>query len=166
MAVIRTNQATEWRPLGELYLQRSREQIGRYLAFRLGDKAANELFQRLRIEKEQRSRQGAHFGEAVRIAGWFAKRTYENSDGFAFTVTKNSSLADSGIRLEPTKLVFDYGPGASAASPFSGLSKFGPFDSSRFDRKQPRILAACRTEKAGFRFSSAAIPVERIIGGE
>ncbi len=27
-------------------------------------------------------------------------------------------------------------------------------------------LAACRTEKAGFRFSSAAIPVERIIGGE
>jgi hypothetical protein len=141
MAVIRTNQATERRPLVELYLQRSREQIGRYLAFRLGDQLANDIFQRLQIEKEQRSRQGANFGEAVRIAGWFAKRTYVNNDGFAFSVTKNSSLADSGIRLEPTKLVFDYGPGASAASPFGGLSKFGPFDSNRFDRKQPRILA-------------------------
>ena len=40
------------------------------------------------------------------------------------------------------------------------------------DLKQGKVvrsiggLAACRTEKAGFRFSSAAIPVERIIGGE
>ena len=34
--------------------------------------------------------------------------------------------------LHRTNLVFDYGPGASATSPFAGLSKFGPFNAAKF----------------------------------
>jgi len=140
-AVLKTNQSMETRPLSELHLQRTREQIGKYLAFRLGETGANRLFRHLREDSEEDSRPGKHFTEIKRVAEWFAKQTYENNDGFVFSVTQDSNLTDSGIKLEPTNLVFDYGPGASASRPLGGLARFGPFDSSRFDCKQPRFLA-------------------------
>jgi hypothetical protein len=85
----------------------------------------------------------------VRTAGWFAKQTYENNDGFTFAVKNDATLPASGMRLEPTKLVFDYGPGASHCRPLGGLDAFGPFDSSRFDPKRPRLLAVFHQRNHG-----------------
>ena len=140
-ASIRTNTGVVTRPLGGLLLQRTREQIGRYLEFRLGAGKATGIFRQLRQQEEERVREGDHYREVVRVAEWFAKQEYANGDGFTFTVEREATLASTGIRLEPTKLVFDYSPGASDSRPLGGLSNFGPFDSSRFDRKHPRILA-------------------------
>lgn len=148
-AVIRTNDGSETRSLAELYLQRTREQIGRYLAFRLGSGPASNIFRKMREAEEDRVQGGANYGEVVRAAGWFTKQTYENHDGFTFTVTNDATLPTSGMRLEPTKLVFDYGPGASNYRPFGGLDAYGPFDSSRFDRKRSRLLAVFHQRNHG-----------------
>lgn len=148
-AVIRTNDGTETRRLEELYLQRTREQIGRYLEFRLQKGLASIIFRKMREAEEARVQEGGNYGEVVRTAGWFTKQTYENNDGFAFTVTDDASLQASAMRLEPTKLVFDYGPGASNSRPFGGLDAYGPFDSSRFDRKSLRLLAVFHQRNHG-----------------
>ena len=140
-AVVRTNSGVETRLLSGLLLQRTREQIGRYLEFRLGTEKAMGIFTRLRKYEVERVREGAHYREVVRVADWFAKQTYENDDGFTFTVEREPTLASASIRLESTKLVFDYSPGAADSGPFRGIAQYGPFDSSRFDRKSPRFLA-------------------------
>jgi len=140
-ATVRTNSGTVSRPLSSLLLQRTREQIGRYLEFRLGAGKATGIFRRLREQEEDRVKDGGHYREVVRVAEWFAKQEYANDDGFTFTVSREATLASTGMRLEPTKLVFDYSPGASDFRPLGGLANYGPFDSSRFDRKRPRLLA-------------------------
>jgi hypothetical protein len=147
--IVLTNQESERLPLEELYLQRNREQIGKYLAFRLGDAKATTIFEKLREKHKEHGTQSVLFGETVSIAGWFARQTYENDDGFTFSITRNSTLGNNGIKLEPTRLVFDYGPGASDSKPFAGLMKYGPFDSSKFDRKQPRFLAIFHERNRG-----------------
>jgi hypothetical protein len=148
-AIIRTNDGVLSRPLLELYLQRTREQIGKYLEFRLGTGRANAVFRKLRGVEEQQAQDGTHYAEIVRAGAWFAKQQYVNNDGFAFTVTTDRVVAESGMKLETTKLVFDYGPGASADKPFFGLSTFGPFDSGRFDCKKPKLLAVFHSRNHG-----------------
>lgn len=140
-AVIRTNTGVARRPLTRLLLQRTREQLGRYLEFKLGAAGANKVFEGLGKYERDRVREGGHFNEVVRAARWFAGQTYKNADGFTFTVSESPEMTEAGMRLERTRLVFDYSPGAADAKPFGGLSKYGPFDSGKFDRKRPRLLA-------------------------
>ena len=148
-AVIRTNDGTVTRPLVELHLQRTREQIGKYLEFRLGTGGATAVFRNLRGIEENQAQQGGHYAEIVPVGAWFSKQQYANNDGFTFSVTTDRTVAESGMRLEPTKLVFDYGPGASNDRPLGGLTNFGPFDSARFDCKQPRLLAVFHQRNHG-----------------
>jgi hypothetical protein len=141
VACVQTNEGNQRIPLNELYLQRSREQLGNYLAFKLGNANATRVFRNLREGESERVKQGRYFGEIVKVAGWFSQQEYANNDGFTFRVTTDSKFLDGGFRLEPTRLVFDYGPGASAKRPLAGLLNYGPFDSSRFEPKSPRFLA-------------------------
>jgi hypothetical protein len=141
VAWVQTNEGKQKLPLNELFLQRSREQLGSYLAFRLGSANATRVFRNLREGESERVRQGRYFGEVRRVAEWFSQQEYANNDGFSFTVTTDSKFSDAGFRLEPTRLVFDFGPGASAKRPLAGLLNYGPFDSSRFEPKSPRLLA-------------------------
>lgn len=148
-ARVRTNGGVVSLPLKSLFLQRTREQIGKYLDFRLGAATATRVFERLREIEAGHVREGGNYGEIVRTANWFSKQTYENDDGFTFTVTRDTTITHSGIQLEPTKLVFDYGPGASNSRPFGGLDAHGPFDSSHFDKKTPHILAVFHRRNHG-----------------
>lgn len=148
-ATIHSNDGTIKRPLSELHLQRTREQIGKYLEFKIGPAAATKVFQQLRDLEQEDVASGRNYGEIVRVGTWFSKQQYENDDGFTFKVTDDRSVAPAGIRLEPTKLVFDYSPGASSDRPFSGLTNFGPFDSARFDCKRPRLLAVFHQRNHG-----------------
>jgi hypothetical protein len=148
-ALVKTNAGTISRKISELHLQWTREQIGRYLSFRLGEKEATRIFSCLRESDAERANPNLFFGEVHKVAEWFAAQAYANDDGFAFEVTKNTEFPQQGFRLYQTKLVFDYGPGASAPWPLAGLSTFGPFDSSRFDRKNLRILAIFHERNRG-----------------
>jgi hypothetical protein len=137
-----------------LHLQRTRQQIGDFLAFRLGEQKATTLFENLREDRKGRERPSLFFSEASKFAGWFAEdkaqpRTYENNDGFCFTVTMNNSFEGPSIPLHRTSLIFDYGPGASESTPFAGLSKFGSFNAARFERNDLRVLAIFHPESRG-----------------
>lgn len=153
-AEIKTNEGVERRKLQALYLQRTREQIGAFLALKLGAQKATRLFQSLREERRDRERPNFFFGEAARFAGWFVgnkaqPRVYENNDGFCYTVTANSTFNGPSVPIHRTSLIFDYGPGASETTPFAGLSKFGPFNAAKFERNELRVLVIFHPQSRG-----------------
>ena len=153
-AEIVTNDGAIQRELETLLMQRTQNQIGAYLAFRLGNQKATRVFQNLRQDRRDREKPGPSFGEVNKFAGWFvgsatAPRVYENNDGFCFTVTGKNGFEGVSIPLQRTNLVFDYGPGASATTPLQGLANYGPFNSERFERNDLRILAICHPQSRG-----------------
>jgi hypothetical protein len=82
-AEITTNDGTVRRKLDSLQLQRTREQIGAFLACKLGEQKATRLFENLREDRKDRERPNIFFSEAVRFANWFSgsktqPRVYEN----------------------------------------------------------------------------------------
>ena len=153
-ADIRTNDGVVRRRLDSLHLQRTREQIGDFLAFKLGEQKATGLFKNLREDRKGRDRPSFFFSEASKFASWFSEdkaqpRSYENNDGFYFTVTMNNRFDGASIPLHRTSLIFDYGPGASESTPFAGLSKFGPFNAARFERNDLRVLVIFHPQSRG-----------------
>jgi hypothetical protein len=149
-----TNEGTVTRSLDSLQLQRTREQIGAYLAFKLGETKANALFTSLREDSKDKERPSSAYAESVKFAKWFSSsnkqpRLYENDDGFSFTVTMNNVCKSASVALYRTNLIFDYGPGASEAKPLSGLTKYGPFNGARFERNDLRILVLFNPHSRG-----------------
>ena len=153
-AEITTNDGVVRRRLHSLHLQRTREQIGAFLAFELGEQKATTLFENLREDRKGGERPSFFFSEALKFATWFSgskaqPRVYENNDGFCFTVTMGNAFEGSSIPVYPTNLIFDYGPGASETTPFAGLSKFGPFNNARFERNDLRMLVIFHPQSRG-----------------
>lgn len=153
-AQITTNDGVVRRSLDSLHLQRTREQIGAFLAFKLGEPKATMLFANLREDRKSRERLNIFFSEALKFANWFSEdkaqpRRYENNDGFCFTVSMNNAFDGSSVPLYPTSLIFDYGPGTSSNTPFGGLSKFGPFNAVRFERNDLRMLVIYQPQSRG-----------------
>ena len=151
---ITTNEGTIRRKLDALHLQRTQNQIGAYLAMKLGEEEATRIFANLREDRRDRYRPGAAFAEVKKVAAWFVgssnrPRTYENDDGFCFSVTPNNQFSGPSVQLHRTNLIFDYGPGASAASPYYGISTFGPFNAARFEKNDLRILVLFHPQSRG-----------------
>jgi len=151
---ITTNEGTIFRKLDGLQLQRTQNQIGTYLALKLGEDEATRIFANLREDRRDRSHPNVSFAEAKKFATWFAgnmsdPRTYENDDGFCFGVALNSHFAGPTIPLHKTNLIFDYGPGASAGTPYAGLANFGPFNAARFEKNDLRVLVVLHPQSRG-----------------
>lgn len=151
---VTTNNGILRRKLDGLQMQRTRQQIGAFLAFKLGVQKATRVFEKLRDDSRERERPGFFFAEASKYAAWFSvggasPRAYENDDGFSFLVTKTNTFPVSSMQLHQTSLIFDYGPGASEKKPLTGLSKFGPFNAARFERNELRVLALFHPQSRG-----------------
>jgi hypothetical protein len=154
IASVLTNDGIVERPLSRLLLQRTQYQIGEYLASRIGDRNATQVFRNLKQNRWERESPGQIFAEIQKIAAWFAggsngARVYENADGFCFTVTRTNTFSEASFPVRPTNLIFDFGPGASALSPFVGLANHGPFNSERFADNDFKILALCHPTSRG-----------------
>ncbi len=154
IASVLTNDGIIERPLTMLFLQRTQNQIGDYLSSRIGEQNATRVFQNLRQDRYEHESPGQVFADIQKIAAWFAgaqddAKIYENADGFCFTVTRANTFSDASFPVRPTNLIFDFGPGASATSPFLGLANHGPFNSERFANSDLKILALCHTTSRG-----------------
>lgn len=145
-------------PASDLYLRKGADDIRAYLEFRLGSKRAQEIFYEI-FHTDALGANASFFLQEIReIADYLAQWTFATPGGFAFKIEKQSRKADAVLKLQPTTLRFDISPGAAGPRPFSGLAKFGPYDSKRFTPKTPRILVVCRPEsRAGFSTTIAAL---------
>ncbi len=157
-AVIETNDGPLAVPSGELFLRKSAAETKSYLAFRLGDGRAEQIFETIFRTDALGADANAYSREIAEIADYMATWHFKYPAGCEFTINRQPRAADSVFKLHPTTFCFDISPGAAGTRPFAGLARFGPYDRARFSPKKPRILVICRPEsRAGFTTTMGAL---------
>jgi hypothetical protein len=85
------------------------------------------------------------------MARRLSKLEYRNKDDFAFSISAWPTKVNNVFRIHAPTFLFDYNPGASDDNPSRGLTVHGPYDSSTFDVKHPKVLALVhKNHRGGF----------------
>ncbi len=150
VVTVETNEGLKQKDAKHLFLRRSRQEIGNYMAFKLGASTANRIFKSLGEDEIQRVSPSFMLANVRKMAKWLSERPYQNLDSFCFNVSREDSLPGDSFNLEPTRFVFGLTPGSSADSILSGLWKHGPYDRARFDKKTFSILAVFHKRNRGY----------------
>lgn len=157
-AVVDTNEGPVSAPTEQLFLRKSSAEIKSYLAFRLGEARAEQIFETIFKSDALGADAHAYYNEIADIADYLAKWHFKCPAGFEFTISAEPREADATFRLHPTTFCFDISPGAAGTRTFAGLARFGPYDRARFSPKIPRILVVCRpASRAGFTTTMGAL---------
>ncbi|MGZ5507877.1 MAG: Piwi domain-containing protein, partial [Limisphaerales bacterium] len=104
----------------------------------------------LRDEESQRVSPSFVVTNVRKMARWLSDRNYQNLDNFTFRIDREDKLGEESFALEPTRFVFGLTPGSSSESILGGLWKHGPYDRSRFDKKNLKILALFQKRNRGY----------------
>lgn len=153
-----TNEGRKSFPSREMFLRKSAAEIRTYLAHRLGGAKASEIFEQIFRTGALAANAPDYHREIGEIADYLAQWDFTCPAGFSFRISRKPRAADVSLSLQPTTFRFDISPGAAGTRPFSGLAKFGPYDSRRFSPKKPRILVVCRPgSRAGFTTTMAQL---------
>lgn len=148
-ALVETSNGTESHPLDQLSLSRSTRNIQDYLEFRIGDIRTQKIFTNLRQLDEDRFNAESYYQEIMQVASIISKIEYSNLDGFGFSIANLPLEVRSQFSIQQTSFLFDYTPGASHSNASTGLTNFGPYDSSTFSPKSPKILIVCHKYNRG-----------------
>ena len=147
--IVETNEGQETYKTDELYLTKSRTDIGSYLTFRLGERQAKRIFDRIFYQGPERLSPENMQNEIQNIADSIGKLSYRNSHGFSFKIDMDPFTPSNRIPIEPTSCIFDPTPGCSNEVAIRGLAQHGPYDSRSFDTKTPHILVICMKSTRG-----------------
>ena len=148
-AIVETNEGQETHKTDELYLRRSRTNIGSYLSCRLGVRQAKRIFNHIFHQGPERLSPANMLNEIQHIANSIGRLSYRNSQGFSFKIDNDPFTPSNRISIEPTSCIFDPTPGCSNEIVFRGLAQHGPYDSGNFDTKTPHILVICLKSTRG-----------------
>lgn len=150
-ATIETNEGEETYSLADLHLHRSFSNIEDYLNFKLGERKTSRILEQVDQKDRTRLDAGYYFREVERIARWLTKLEYRNKDNFAFSIAAKPQGITNSFRIHAPSFLFDYNPGASDGNASRGLTEHGPYDSSTFDVKHPKVLAVLhKNHRGGF----------------
>lgn len=167
-AVVQTNDDEQLYNLNELYLRKSNRNVLNYLSFKIGDKPATNIFEKLKVERSSAFRLPAKVKEirdAAKIL--FSERDnsqtlFMNKDGFCFKVNANPKLNYNSFAFEEPVFVFDPSRTKTNKSPDIGLINYGAYDSNTFSPKIPKIIFICHSENRGHASSFAKELIEGI----
>ena len=148
-AVIETNDGEVEYPLEELFINKTASNIEKYLSFKLGEKKAKEIFSKLRSEDEKRYNAQSLKKQLDLTANLLSKINYQNADGFSFNIVADSFVPRNSFSLQNSTYIFDYTGTKTSNSADKGLSQYGPWDSTTFEIKKPKILVICHRSNRG-----------------
>lgn len=156
LAEVKTFDGSKKFPLSELAMRKSRAEIHDYLASKLGGREAARIIGAALSQGSISSDAEDLHKEIEEIAGYFSRWKFVTRTGFTFKVLKDAAMRAASLRLQTSPFLFDVTPGSGATTPLSGLLKFGPYDSSSFQPKEPRILVVCQQSNRGGYSKAAA----------
>ncbi len=148
-ARVNTNDGEKEYELQELFIRKTKFNIGNYLNFATSQQKSDEVLNIIERKREEIYNPKKLYNEIASIAkALFTDKRgpvlFQNKDGFCFTVDTTPLSVTNSIELNPPTFIFD--PAATKTIntyPDNGLSNFGPYDSSIFDIKSPNILCIC-----------------------
>lgn len=155
LAIVETNEGEQSFNLNELYLRKTNKNIKEFLGFALrSPEKADLILENLKIEKSGTiipKRVLSDFRSAAKLL-FFNKGeslSFENKDGFCFTVSSSTNLTHKSFTLESPTFVFDPSRVRVDTGSDFGLRRYGPYDSSQFSPKVPKLLVICHKKNRG-----------------
>lgn len=154
-AVVQTNNGEETYNLNELYLHKSNRNVLNYLSHKVGEKNANIIFEKLKIERNESFKLPSKIKEIREAAKILfgendgSQALFLNKDGFCFRVHPNPKLQYNTFQLEEPIFVFDPSRTKTSKYPDRGLVDYGAYDSNTFSPKMPKVLLICHSENRG-----------------
>lgn len=154
-ATVNTNEGKKEFELSELFIRKTKYNIGNYLAFSTSQHKCDEVLRIIESKREDIYNPKKLYSEISNTAKalFNDKGTsilFQNKDGFCFTVNATPLTVSNTIELKTPTFIFD--PAATKTIntyPDNGLNNFGPYDSSIFDIKSPNVLCICNKNIRG-----------------
>lgn len=154
-ARIETNEGIKEYPLNQLFIKKSKYNIGNYLSFAISQQKSDEIMNLIESKRSDIYNTKALYDEILKISNHLfwenaAPILFHNKDGFCFTVDNQPLSVSNSIELKTPTFIFD--PAATktnSSNPDLGLSNYGPYDSSIFDIKSPSVLCICNRNNRG-----------------
>lgn len=158
-AIVETNDGEQLILLNDLYLKKTNYNIRSFLEFKFGSEKADKIIDKIKFEEQKKLDPEKEYNEITSISKLIFSTVennisqpvmFQNRDGFVFTVSDQALNAENSFQLSQPNFIFD--PAATkveSRNPDTGLKNFGPYDSSIFDPKSPRILGICHKNDRG-----------------
>ncbi len=155
IGIVSTNEGEQEYPLSQLFLRKTHSNIKDYLSFALEDEGkAQMILDKLKVTRSQVQKPEKKISAIKYAAGilfTYQKRgiSFENKDGFCFTVDMSQDNIYSSFDLTEATYVFD--PAVTRTDSWNdrGLRNYGPYDKSYFDVKSPKVIAICHKKNRG-----------------
>lgn len=154
-AVVFTNEGDRIFALNELFLRKSKNNIFSYLAHKLGEDKADNIYDRLNEKKGIVYSGENQYKEIFDVAKTFCFEKekpviYLNKDGFSFTINSEGYSFENTYDIKNPIYLFDPSGIRTEYNPDKGLTQHGPWDSSiNSEIKTANILAICKKENRG-----------------
>lgn len=145
-AEVDTNEGLVKYDAKELFLEKSHHNIESYLKFKLGQKEAQSIFQKIANTKTERINLKSLQVEIQKLAATLAKPSYENKDGFTFKISDSSNLPENSFDIYKPTFIFDDDDFQKHNNPYFGITNFGPSDKSYFQPKELKVLVICHSQ--------------------
>jgi hypothetical protein len=158
-ANVSTNEGIKEFELKELFIRKTKFNIGNYLTFSTSQQKSDEILRIIENKREDIYSAKSLYSEITSIAKHLFMDNgqpvlFQNKDGFCFTVSSKPLNVSNTIELKTPTFIFDYaGTKTNSSNPDLGLSNYGPYDSINFDTKAPYVLCVCNRINRGY-FSS------------
>lgn len=148
-ATVNTNEGKKEFELNELFIRKTKFNIGNYLTFSISQQKSDEILRIIDSKREDIYNPKKLYNEISNIAKALftdngATILFQNKDGFCFTVNATPLTVTNTMELRTPTFIFD--PAATKTIntyPDNGLNNFGPYDSNIFDIKSPSVLCIC-----------------------
>ena len=148
-AKVNTNEGEKEYDLNELFIRKTKFNIGNYLTFATSQQKSDEVLRIIESKRSDIYNPKTLYTEISNTAkALFTDKgtpiLFQNKDGFCFTANATPLSVSNTIELKPPTFIFD--PAATKTIntyPDNGLNNFGPYDSSIFDIKSPNVLCIC-----------------------
>lgn len=154
-ATVETNEGLKEFELEELFVKKTKFNIGNYLAFAITQQKSDEILNIIERKRTDIYNSKNLYTEIVSISKHLFSNDglpifFQNKDSFCFTVATNPLVVSNTIELKTPTFIFDYaGTKTNNYNPDAGLSKYGPYDSITFDIKTPNVLCICNRANRG-----------------
>lgn len=155
-AKVETNEGLKEFELNELFIRKTKFNIGNYLTFATSQQKSDEILNIIESKRSDIYNPKSLYAEITQIAEHLFTDNgqpvlFQNKDSFCFSVDSKPLEASNTIQLKTPTFIFDHAATkTNNFNPDAGLTNFGPYDSITFDIKTPNILCICNKSNRGF----------------
>lgn len=155
-AKVETNEGLKEFELSELFIRKTKFNIGNYLTFATTQQKSKEILNIIDSKRSDIYNPKNLYSEITKIAEHLFTENgqavlFQNKDSFCFTVDSKPLSVSNTIELKTPTFIFDHAATkTNSYNPDAGLSNYGPYDSITFDIKSPNILCICNRTTRGF----------------